>query len=89
MEAARAQQSRKDADNIGNSATRVRGTVKWFNKAKGYGFIETPGRADVFVHFTAIQMDGYRELKDGQTVEFDLVEGHKGLQASAVVVVEG
>lgn len=79
-----------DNQNFGDQDTgndRVRGTVKWFNKNKGYGFIETPGRADVFVHFTAIQMEGYRELKEGQMVEFNVVEGRKGLQASTVTVV--
>ena len=58
------------------------GTVKWFNNAKGYGFV-TPdeGEQDVFVHFSAITMDGYRTLKEGQRVEFDVQEGPKGLHA--------
>ena len=61
------------------------GTVKWFNAEKGYGFISQPdGGADVFVHFSAIQMNGYKILEEGQQVEFDVQEGPKGLQASAV-----
>ena len=61
------------------------GTVKWFNDAKGYGFI-TPdgGGKDVFVHHTAIQMDGFRTLKEGERVEFDVTQGPKGLQAANV-----
>ena len=61
------------------------GTVKWFNNAKGYGFL-TPesGGQDVFIHFSAIEMDGYKTLKEGQTVEFDLEEGPKGLHAQRV-----
>ena len=59
------------------------GTVKWFNNAKGYGFV-TPddGEQDVFVHFSAISMDGYKTLKEGQKVQFDLEEGPKGLHAA-------
>ena len=61
------------------------GTVKWFNAEKGYGFISQPdGGADVFVHFSAIQMNGYRVLEEGQQVEFDVQEGPKGLQAAQV-----
>ncbi len=60
------------------------GTVKWFNDAKGYGFISQEGGEDVFVHHTAIQMDGFRTLKDGEKVEFDVVQGPKGLQAANV-----
>ena len=61
------------------------GTVKWFNAEKGYGFISQPdGGADVFVHFSAIQMNGYRVLEEGQQVEFEVQEGPKGLQASSV-----
>ena len=61
------------------------GTVKWFNNAKGFGFIKLAGRSDdVFVHFRAIQGDGYRSLNEGQEVEFNLVEGPKGLQAEDV-----
>jgi len=61
------------------------GTVKWFNNAKGYGFL-TPegGEQDVFIHFSSIQMDGYKTLKEGQTVEYELEEGPKGLHAQNV-----
>jgi len=66
----------------------MQGTVKWFNAAKGYGFIApSDGSKDVFVHFSAIQSEGYKELKDGQVVEFEVVEGPKGPQAENVVVV--
>jgi CspA family cold shock protein len=58
--------------------------VKWFNDAKGYGFISQEGGEDVFVHHSAIQMDGFRTLKEGQKVEFDVVQGPKGLQAANV-----
>lgn len=60
------------------------GTVKWFNAEKGYGFISQSEGADVFVHFSAIQMNGYRALEEGQQVEFDVNEGPKGLQAASV-----
>jgi cold shock protein len=66
---------------------RVTGTVKWFNASKGYGFIERQGGPDVFVHFTAIQSDGYRTLQEGQKVEFSIEKGPKGLQAAQVVIV--
>jgi CspA family cold shock protein len=61
------------------------GKVKWFNDAKGYGFIEQEGGKDVFVHFSAIQGEGFKTLREGQEVEFDVVEGQKGLQAANVV----
>ncbi len=61
------------------------GKVKWFNETKGYGFIEQEGEKDVFVHYTAIRMDGYRTLKEGQSVEYTVLETPKGLQASEVV----
>lgn len=64
---------------------RITGTVKWFNAGKGYGFIEREGGPDVFVHFSAIQGDGYRNLEEGQRVEFTVEEGPKGPQASNVV----
>ncbi len=60
------------------------GTVKWFNDAKGYGFISQEGGEDVFVHHTAINMDGFRTLKEGESVEFDVTQGPKGLQAANV-----
>ncbi len=61
------------------------GVVKWFNESKGYGFIERSSGGDVFVHFSAIQGDGYRSLEDGVEVEFDVEQGPKGLQAINVV----
>jgi CspA family cold shock protein len=64
---------------------RVTGTVKWFNAGKGYGFIEREGGPDVFVHYSAIQADGFRELQEGQQVEFSIEQGPKGLQAANVV----
>jgi CspA family cold shock protein len=60
------------------------GTVKWFNAEKGFGFISQSDGADVFVHFSAIQMNGYRALEEGQAVEFEVQEGPKGLQAASV-----
>lgn len=66
---------------------RVTGTVKWFNAGKGYGFIEREGGPDVFVHYSAIQADGFRELQEGQQVEFNIEQGPKGLQAANVVPV--
>ncbi len=66
----------------------AKGRVKWFNDAKGYGFIEQPdGGEDVFVHFTAIQMDGFKTLAEGMEVEFEIRQGEKGLQAANVVRV--
>src|SRR3979490_789346 len=64
---------------------REKGTVKWLNGAKGYGFIQRTSGEDVFVHFSAIQENGYRTLNEGETVEYDLMTGPKGLQASNVV----
>src|SRR6266404_6490730 len=64
---------------------REKGTVKWFNGAKGYGFIQRSTGEDVFVHFSAIQENGYRSLNEGETVEFDLLKGPKGFQAGNVV----
>jgi len=66
---------------------RITGTVKWFNGGKGYGFLSREGGADVFVHFSAIQGDGFKNLEEGQKVEFDVEQGPKGPQASNVVVV--
>ncbi len=64
-----------------------RGTVKWFNAAKGYGFIQRNGGEDVFVHFKAIVGEGYKSLEEGDTVEFEVQQGPKGLQAAKVVKV--
>lgn len=66
---------------------RIQGTVKWFNGDKGYGFIAREGGEDVFVHFSAIQSDGFRSLSEGQKVEFSVEKGPKGLQAASVSVV--
>ena len=66
---------------------RIIGTVKWFSNAKGYGFIQREDGPDVFVHFSAIQEDGYRTLAEGQQVEFTIEEGPKGPQAANVVKV--
>ena len=62
----------------------MQGTVKWFSNEKGYGFLSRPDGEDVFVHFSAIQGEGYRSLEEGQQVEFDVVEGPKGQQAANV-----
>jgi CspA family cold shock protein len=66
---------------------RVTGTVKWFNGAKGYGFIAREEGEDVFVHYSAIQGQGFRNLDEGQSVEFNVEQGQKGLQATNVAVV--
>lgn len=63
------------------------GKVKWFNSEKGFGFIEVEGAEDVFVHFSAIQGDGFKTLDEGQAVEFDIVEGNRGPQAANVVKI--
>ncbi|MCY3718300.1 MAG: cold shock domain-containing protein [Anaerolineaceae bacterium] len=65
-------------------ADRIKGVVKWFNADKGYGFITQEGGPDVFVHYTAILGGGFRSLDEGETVEFEIVEGQKGKQASNV-----
>jgi CspA family cold shock protein len=65
----------------------AQGTVKWFNADKGYGFIAVDGGKDVFVHFSAIQADGYRSLEEGQRVEFDIEQGDRGPQATSVRTV--
>jgi CspA family cold shock protein len=65
----------------------AQGTVKWFNNEKGYGFIAVDGGQDVFVHYSAIQSDGYRSLDEGQRVEFEVARGPKGPQADAVRIV--
>ena len=66
---------------------RVQGTVKWFNAGKGYGFIAREGGEDVFVHYSALESDGFRTLDEGQQVEFTIERGPKGLQASNVVTL--
>jgi CspA family cold shock protein len=65
----------------------MKGTVKWFNGAKGYGFIEREGGDDVFVHYSAIRGEGFKNLEEGQNVEFDLEQDQKGWRAADVVVV--
>ena len=65
----------------------LNGKVKWFNDAKGYGFIETTEGKDIFVHYSAIQKDGFKTLSEGQEVTFDIVEGAKGPQAANVMAV--
>jgi len=67
------------------SGERVAGTVKWFNDSKGFGFIEQEGGSDVFVHHSAIQAEGFKSLKEGQSVTMEVVEGQKGLQAENVI----
>lgn len=62
-----------------------KGTVKWFNAEKGFGFVEVEGGDDVFVHFSAITGDGFKSLEEGQAVEFEIVEGNRGAQAANVV----
>jgi len=64
---------------------RLQGRVKWFDPRKGYGFIEREGEEDVFVHYSAIQMEGYKTLEDGELVEFDIEESERGPQAENVV----
>lgn len=66
---------------------RLTGVVKWFNASKGYGFLGREGGPDVFVHFSAIESDGFRTLKEGQQVEFSIEQGPKGLQASKVTIL--
>ena len=65
----------------------ARGTVKWFNSSKGFGFIERPDGDDVFVHYKAIAGDGFKELAEGEAVEFEIEEGPKGLQAANVTKI--
>ncbi len=67
---------------------RITGTVKWFNGDKGFGFIERQGGPDVFVHFSAIQATGFRNLQEGQKVEFDVEQGPKGPQAANVRLID-
>ena len=65
---------------------QINGVVRWFNNAKGYGFLGRDDGADVFVHFSSIQRDGYKTLKEGDKVNFDIIQGDKGPQADAVSV---
>ena len=67
---------------------REQGKVKWFNNTKGYGFIERENAEDIFVHYTGIQQEGYRSLREGQTVEFSIGQGPKGMQAEDVIVIK-
>jgi CspA family cold shock protein len=78
---------RGNAIQFRGSAVKEHGTVKWFNASKGYGFIQRQTGEDVFVHFSAIMMDGYKSLNEGQTVEFEVKKGPKGLQAENVIRV--
>jgi len=68
-------------------SAREQGRVKWFNNTKGYGFITRENAPDIFVHYSAIQQDGYRSLREGQLVEFSIGEGPKGIQADDVTVI--
>ena len=70
-----------------NMMSKTNGTVKWFTETKGFGFIEREDGPDVFVHFSAIQGDGFKTLADGQKVEFDVTDGQKGPQAENVVPI--
>lgn len=67
--------------------SRISGKVKWFNNSKGYGFIEQPGSSDIFVHYSAIQGEGFKTLEEGQEVEFEVTQGPKGPQAENVMKV--
>lgn len=66
------------------NVAQYKGTVKWFNNSKGYGFLGRDGGADVFVHYSSIQLEGYKSLKEGDEVEFDIIQGTKGPQADQV-----
>ncbi len=66
---------------------RIKGSVKWFNNAKGYGFLGRDGGPDVFIHFSAIVSEGYKSLQEGDQVEFDIVQGQKGPQAANVTKI--
>jgi cold shock protein len=72
---------------LGSCVEMAQGTVKWFNAEKGYGFIAVDQGKDVFVHFSAIQADGYRSLEEGQRVEFEITQSDRGQQAEAVRVI--
>jgi CspA family cold shock protein len=73
---------------MGMSGVKISGKVKWFNNAKGYGFVNEEGKTeDLFAHYSAITMDGYKTLKAGQSVEFEIIQGPKGLHAVAICAV--
>jgi CspA family cold shock protein len=80
-----ASEKHKQLNNKRKQAVKEQGTVKWFNASKGYGFIQRQTGEDVFVHYSAIQSEGYRSLNEGQAVEFEVRKGPKGLQAENVV----
>lgn len=65
----------------------MKGTVKWFNAEKGYGFISVENGEDVFVHYSSIQGDGFKALEEGQSVEFEITQGNRGAQASNVIIL--
>src|SRR4029077_9589508 len=75
------------SQHVGRRTMLITGKVKWFNNAKGYGFIERDGGSDVFVHYSAIQGDGFRSLEEGQAVECEIVDGPKGPQAGNVTKI--
>jgi CspA family cold shock protein len=85
MERRASQKNTKKKKGNKEMSERITGTVKWFNGSKGYGFISRENGPDVFVHFSAIQSEGYRNLTEGQMVEFTVEKGAKGLQAANVV----
>ena len=84
---ASAKQGSSQVIHVKGVVVKEKGTVKWFNGAKGYGFIQRSTGEDVFVHFSDIQENGYRSLNEGETVEFELTKGPKGLQAANVARV--
>ena len=83
MQAAESEDHERGVDTL----AREQGVVKWFNASKGYGFIQRQSGEDVFVHFSAIEMDGYKSLNEGQLVEFEVKQGPKGFQAENVTKV--
>ena len=78
------QEKQSNSNSRSAAVSKEQGTVKWFNASKGYGFIQRQTGEDVFVHFSAIMMDGYKSLNEGQAVEFEVKKGPKGLQAENV-----
>lgn len=76
--------NKRESKGVSEMAERETGTVKWFNDAKGFGFISRQNGEDVFVHFRAIETQGFKSLKEGQSVTFEVVQGQKGLQADKV-----